>query len=264
MPEAKPTRSRLIDLTGRRFGRLFVVRRTGQDRHGQPVWECKCDCGNLTRVRGHSLRHQGTKSCGCLTIDITKKRHARNRPDITGERFGRLIALHRTGEIRGGHVMWKCRCDCGIEINSPWEALGKRTISCGCVSRERAAMRAAKRNHRHGGAVRDARSPVYGCWQGIKQRCLNPNSESYKNYGGRGIEIAPEWVDDFQAFRVYIRQHLGPKPTPGHSIDRINNDYGYFPGNLRWATHSQQMLNQRRRRPFKRKKRINPDQATLI
>jgi hypothetical protein len=253
----------LIDITGQRFGKLIVIRRAENDKQGQSRWLCRCDCGRPTKVRGYCLRNY-TQSCGCLALDTARKRHAQKRPDITGQRFGRLVALERTGEIRAGHVIWKCRCDCGGEIESPAEVLGKRSISCGCVRRERLAARTAKRNHRHGGAVRDARSPVYDCWSGMKQRCLNRDDARYEDYGGRGIEIAPEWINDFQAFRIYINHHLGPKPTPKHSIDRINNDGGYFPGNLRWATPSQQARNQRPRKPFKRKRRIDPAQPTLL
>jgi hypothetical protein len=79
----------------------------------------------------------------------------------------------------------------------------------------------------------------------MKQRCLNPKAKGYKNYGGRGITIAPEWIDDFQAFRDYVNQNLGPRPSPYHTIDRIENDEGYEPGNLKWSTKSQQIHNSR-------------------
>jgi hypothetical protein len=79
----------------------------------------------------------------------------------------------------------------------------------------------------------------------MKQRCFNPHNKSYKNYGGRGITIFPKWINDYTAFRQYIEQHLGPKPSPEHSIDRINNDGNYEPDNLRWATPPQQGENQR-------------------
>lgn len=83
--------------------------------------------------------------------------------------------------------------------------------------------------------------PEYKCWQQIKQRCLNPNHRAYPNYGGRGITIALEWVDDFEAFLV----HVGFRPTPKHSLDRINNDRGYEPGNVRWVSWVEQNRNRR-------------------
>lgn len=80
-------------------------------------------------------------------------------------------------------------------------------------------------------------------WYGMKQRCLNPNHPFFKHYGGRGIGIAPEWVSDSIAFIAYV----GPKPTPQHSLDRIDNDGNYEPGNVQWATRSQQGKNRRPR-----------------
>lgn len=83
--------------------------------------------------------------------------------------------------------------------------------------------------------------PEYKCWQQIKQRCLNPRHLAYPNYGGRGITMAAEWADDFEAFFA----HVGPRPSPKHSLDRRDNDSGYVPGNVRWATKSEQNRNRR-------------------
>ena len=83
--------------------------------------------------------------------------------------------------------------------------------------------------------------PEYSSWAGMKQRCYNKNAPFYKYYGGRGIIICDEWLHSFEAFY----KHIGPRPTPNHSVDRIDNDGNYAPGNVRWATHSEQMLNTR-------------------
>ena len=92
----------------------------------------------------------------------------------------------------------------------------------------------------------------YMAWVSMKQRCLNPRHRDYVNYGGRGIGVCLEWQTSFEAFF----RDVGPRPGRGYSLDRINNDAGYAPGNVRWATASQQNRNQRARRPgLKRKRR---------
>ncbi|MEM8720405.1 MAG: hypothetical protein AAGE84_14055 [Cyanobacteria bacterium P01_G01_bin.39] len=94
-----------------------------------------------------------------------------------------------------------------------------------------------------------SRTYIYNTWKGIKQRCLNSKNSGYHNYGGRGINIHPEWVNNFEAFYHYIHEYLGSRPTPQHSIDRYpDNNGGYVPGNIRWATKSQQARNTRRNR----------------
>jgi hypothetical protein len=98
----------------------------------------------------------------------------------------------------------------------------------------------AKRNRIHGGRYR----PEYAVWQAMKDRCLNPNHAAYHNYGGRGIKICPEWQHSFAAFL----RDVGPRPSPDLSIDRIDNDGNYEPGNVRWATRSEQTRNQRPRK----------------
>jgi len=224
---------------GMRFGRLTVIGRAGSSPSGEARWKCRCDCGNFSQPLASSLRRGTTQSCGCYHKEITRKRFAR---DLAGQKFGRLTVLYRAGRSRNGSIIWRCRCDCGQEIESRAAVLGTNTKSCGCLQREQTAQRA----YRHGDArSNDKKSPLYVCWCNIKTRCLKPKDRRFKNYGGRGITIAPQWVDDFRAFRDYINQNLGPKPN-GCTLDRVDNDQGYFPGNLRWSTRSEQNENQRR------------------
>jgi len=90
-------------------------------------------------------------------------------------------------------------------------------------------------------AAKGNASPEYRTYWGIRDRCFNPKAVSYPRYGGRGITMCDEWVRSFGAFFA----HIGPKPSPLHSIDRIDNARGYEPGNVRWATRDEQKLNQR-------------------
>jgi hypothetical protein len=106
------------------------------------------------------------------------------------------------------------------------------------------------RRWRHGDARGDGPyPPLYTAWRNMKRRCFNPSDESYHNYGGRGITVCEEWLD-WVLFRDYIAANLGPRP-PGLTLDRIDNDGNYEPGNVRWATYTEQNRN---RRPLKRKK----------
>lgn len=82
---------------------------------------------------------------------------------------------------------------------------------------------------------------AYSCWVGMNQRCLNPKNKDYPRYGGRGITVFEPWQRDFYRFL----QDVGPRPSKGHSLDRINNDGNYVPGNVRWATAIDQAINRR-------------------
>jgi hypothetical protein len=86
-------------------------------------------------------------------------------------------------------------------------------------------------------------TPEWRTWAHMKSRCLSPSSHAYADYGGRGITVYQPWIGSFEAFLAY----MGPKPTPEHSIDRIDNDGNYEPGNVRWATAFEQIHNRRPR-----------------
>ncbi|MEV8032248.1 hypothetical protein [Streptomyces sp. NPDC086182] len=145
-----------------------------------------------------------------------------------GARFGRLTVI---GErLIGGQSRVPVRCDCGMEKVVFVDHLGKSTHSCGCLNREVCAT--------HG----MSRSPEWMAWQGMRQRCTNPKSLQWPNYGGRGIQVCDEWLNSFEAFLAEV----GRRPTDGHSIDRIDTNGNYEPGNVRWATASQQQRNTRR------------------
>lgn len=164
---------------------------------------------------------------------------------LIGQRYGRLVVIDNAPKAAGGRARWLCKCDCGnlaiVKGNNLRRQI-RPTRSCGCLYRETRFTN----NLQHGGAGNGSRRrPLYSMWNSIKGRCLCPTNAAYKWYGGRGITVSPEWIHDFAAFEAYILANLGPKPTPKHSIDRIDNDFGYCPGNLKWSTQVEQVANSR-------------------
>jgi hypothetical protein len=157
--------------------------------------------------------------------------------NITGKTFGRLTVVCYLGRRSQG-ATWLCRCECGKECQPSLGALKRgRTMSCGCHARDLLARRLTK----HGSAVRnEPLAPEYRAWVNMRHRCRNPNWPGYKNYGGRGVSVCERW-DSFAAFL----EDMGARPTAKHSLDRIDTNGNYEPGNCRWATWSDQMQNRR-------------------
>jgi hypothetical protein len=153
--------------------------------------------------------------------------------DLTGRRFGMLVAVRHVTSDKAGNALWECRCDCGRRSNVLSKDLKSgNTKSCGCYRKRFAKT--------HGATAENA--PDYERWKSMKRRCTNPHDKYYHRYGGRGIKIFDAWLHDFGAFRDYIQslQHYG---EAGYTLDRIDNLKNYEPGNLKWSTPKEQANN---------------------
>jgi len=215
------------DLTGLKLG-LLTFEKFSHITNRRTYWICKCDCGNTKELVANSIRSGRTKSCGCLL----------HRPkDITGKKFGVLTAK-KLSCVKKGRAFWFFECDCGNikEIRYAFVASGN-TQSCGCSHRRTGENNP---NYKHG----KKHTSEYKIWKGIRKRCLNSKDAGFPNYGGRGITICDRWRNS----AVNFMNDMGARPSPRHSIDRIDNDKGYFPDNCRWATALEQARNTRMRK----------------
>lgn len=158
-----------------------------------------------------------------------------------GERFGRLTTASSTHKLSGSgrrRAAWVCRCDCGGEI-----VVESGNLRSGNTRWCRSCSSAHKSQHKrkHGHAAKNARSRAYKIWCGVKDRTQRADHLRFSDYGGRGIDMCPEWAADFTKFL----QDMGEPPTQEHTLERVDNGKGYWPGNCVWATPVEQGANKR-------------------
>lgn len=153
-----------------------------------------------------------------------------------GHRFERLVV--EAEDRSGSRLLWRCRCDCGtVKLAAFHDLNSGRVRSCGCLQRELSTqrLRLIKRK-----APRQW-VPEIWVWQRMKDRCSNDNAPQYQDYGGRGVRVCERWVQSFDNFLADV----GRRPSPRHTLDRINVHGHYEPGNVRWATRDLQARNTR-------------------
>lgn len=207
--------SRLKDLSTRRFGKLVALYPICRKKR-PTLWVCRCDCGVYKKVRYSNLIYS-TRSCGCGRLQ-----------DYSGEKYWHLEVLRLVeGKRHLGQRVWLCRCVCGKELEIPQTGIKRQTPrSCGC---------------RRGQCNGVSNLPEYDIWLGIKARCFNAANTGYEYYGGRGITMCQEWKNSFLRFYGDV----GPRPSPLHTVERVNHNGHYEPGNVRWIPMSEQSQNRR-------------------
>lgn len=221
----------VVDYTGQAFGELTVLERAksrpvGAKGKTKGYWLCRCSCGRSCEVSTDNLRCGFTRSCGHLTET------PHNRSNLTGRKFGRLTVVRQSlADSSQQSLVWECQCDCG---NTRTVATGNLTSgnskSCGCL-RVETAITAGLRRRRHGHNTRN--SPTYRSWSQMRKRCKS----DLPRYGGRGIVVDPRW----ESFENFLAD-MGERPIDC-TLDRVNNDGPYSPGNCRWATQITQSNN---------------------
>ena len=176
-----------------------------------------------------------------VTHDVLPSIRKHGRPktscNLIGDRFGRLTVISKNGKTKWGNITWKCVCDCGKTVIIPGGRLKSgHTKSCGCLAYDMHVKQLETHGYTTGGRPR-----TLTIWCGMKARCLNPKSISYRNYGARGISICREWLS-FKAFHEWA---IANGYSDGLQLDRIDNDGDYCPSNCRWVTRTENARNTR-------------------
>jgi hypothetical protein len=231
------TKIDINDIIGKTFNEITVLSYSHRDdsrgyvRH---FYNCKCSCGKEFKCVRNQITTGKTKSCGHLNYVYD---------DLSGNRYGRLKVISLAYiDKKSGCSHYNCICDCGNKCIVRRDALIKgRTRSCGCYSSEVHSQRLTT----HG----MSKTRIFGIWRHILGRCLNPNDDSYRHYGGRGIFVCDEWKNSFENFyndmgEEYYRM-ANIYGESNISINRINNDDGYYKDNCEWATSKTQLNNTR-------------------
>lgn len=215
--------SKVVDLTGEVHNEHTVLEKLSEKKGSTFLYLCKCSCGTLVKRTANELRGtKAVKSCGCL------KRRSRPK-DFTGQVFGRLTAIRNTGvKSPNRDYIWEFLCTCGNYKELPIGQVNT-TKSCGCLHKE--TMGNLERCHHM------KNTSTYTSWRKLKERCNN-TPEKDKDYYNKAM-LPDSWNTSFKSFL----EDMGEKPSPDHTLDRIDNEKGYSKDNCRWANSYVQSRN---------------------
>jgi len=244
------------EYAGKKFGRLMTIGFVEMDdKHKIAIFDFRCDCGKYHKASLSSVKSGRIQSCGCSR----KKNSSFYNKKYGGKRFNRLTAIKEVKRDTHNRPIFLFRCDCGNHHEARLDGVicGK-VLSCGCYAKEISSKIAKISKLKHGHDRKGRVTSTYRSWASAKGRCFNKKNQDYKNYGGRSklITMCSRWRDSFEAFLEDMKER-----DKGMSLDRINNDLGYFcgnhelcdecrkndwPMNCRWATPKRQCRNQRK------------------
>ena len=207
-----------LELTGQKFGRLTVIERTDLHKGKKVLWRCLCECGEERLVGTGSLTSGNSKSCGCLDRE---KASERRRLDLTGQRFGRLVAIKPLSERRRGAIVWVCKCDCGQEVERPTHDLRcGHTKSCGCLFTDMITGGKTHPRYKHG----MAHTAAYQREHNAKRRALI-GDYFYSNISYHDMQVKIEEAGEMCVYCGAPYEHLDhviPLSKGGkHEIDNI-------------------------------------------
>lgn len=217
----------VIDITGTIYKYLLVLGRDLDPNLKRPHWICLCDCGQIRSINGSNLRKGVATHCG--------NQYHRQLRNLTGQVFGRLTVIGEAPRIKKYGRRWLVRCSCPNKtekIIADGLLTSGHVSSCSCYRKEEATKNATKHGLRF--------TPEYYIWREMVSRMTNPNNPGFKNYGGRGLLLDP----DFLTFQGFI-SHIGRRPSKELTLERLRNSEGYIRNNVIWASRTDQANNTR-------------------